>query len=174
MKKVTFKKRLVAFSGFIALLLMLSSCGFWLFPVQHSSSKTFDIYATDFQALYSSALRGATDAGYDSILKGTVEGDFRAEKGFGIDEVTLLTFHLDKKQYSGRFRFRVTVKSSRGSERMIQAFVVAYSKYAMILPRKLDGGVGEYTPSSKSVLDKTPRGQKRRIRIKRGLIPKSL
>lgn len=159
MKNFTFKKKCISISGLLVLLLTLSSCGFWLFPVQHKVSKTFDIFGTDYQGLYDSALRSATDAGYDSILKGKLDGDFRAEKGFGFDEVSVLTFHLDKKQYAGRFRFRVTVKSSRGSEKVIQSFVVAYSKYAMILPRKSHGGVGQYTPSKPLTTGRVPSGR---------------
>ncbi len=161
MVNLNFKKKLLIFPGLLILLVTLSSCGFWLFPVQHTVSKTFDVFGTDFKTIYDSSLRAATDAGYDSILQGTLEGDFRAEKGFGIDELTILTFHLDKKQYAGRFRFRVTVKSSRGSEKVIQSYVVAYSKYAMILPRKSHEGVGEYTPAKKPITGGAPIGRKR-------------
>lgn len=55
-------------------------------------------------------------------------GKFSADKGFGFDELTTLTFHL-KKGYRQKLFLTVTVKSSRGGYTEMENYINSIEKY---------------------------------------------
>ncbi len=117
----------------IALLLILTSCGFLLVPLKKEVSRNFSLRAANFEDALNLSIKAARDIGYDITRINRKGGNFKASKGFGIDEITILNFNL-KKGYKKKLYFTIRIKSSKDPIVIINELTSSIDNYLDILP----------------------------------------
>jgi hypothetical protein len=121
----------------IVLLLILSSCGFLLVPVRKEKTRSFAVRAADFDNAFDLSIKAARDINLEVSGIRKDAGTFGAQRGYGVDEITVLNFHL-KKGYKRKLYITIKVKSSKGSISVMNEFTASINKYLDILP--MEGG----------------------------------
>ncbi|MBE9531237.1 MAG: hypothetical protein IME98_00350 [Proteobacteria bacterium] len=127
------RSKLIKAPLIIALLFILTSCGFWMLPLRREKSQDFAIRGGDFSKAFDTCVKAVTDLNFEITMKDKPKGEFRAERGYGFDEITTLHFHL-KEGYRKKLDFTVTVKSSRGANTVIESFIDSIEKYMDAIP----------------------------------------
>lgn len=117
----------------LLLLFILTSCGFFMLPLSREKTQDFAIRGADFSKTFDTCIKAALDIGFDIDRADKPKGYFKAERGFGLDEVTELRFYL-KKGYRRKLEFTVTVKSTRGSYKVMEDFVNSIENYLNVFP----------------------------------------
>ena len=127
------RSRLIKTTTLVLLLFVLTSCGFWMLPLRREQSMDFAIRGADFSKTFDTCVKAAKDIKFTITRPNKAAGEFSAEKGIGIDEITVLRFQL-KEGYRQKLFFTVTVKSSRGAPAVIKSFVDSIEKYMDTFP----------------------------------------
>lgn len=120
-------------SVLIALVLILTSCGFLLVPIRKEEARSFALRAAEFDDAFVLAVKAAEDIHFNVARKRKKNGIFEADKGYGFGEITLLYFHL-QRGYKRKLYFTVRVKSSKNAVTVMKNFVSSIEKYLDILP----------------------------------------
>ncbi len=127
------KSVIVKTSVLLAFLLILTSCGFWLVPFRQEKVREYALRGANFEDALDLSVKAAKDIRFDITGVNKKHGKFEGQRGFGLDEITLLYFRL-KKGYKKKLYFTVRVKSSRSAKAVIKAFNSSLSKYMDVLP----------------------------------------
>jgi hypothetical protein len=117
----------------IALVLILTSCGFWLVPFRKEEVKSFALRSSEFGEAFDLSVKAANDIHFNVEFKKKRAGTFEGRRGFGIDEISILYFHL-QRGYKRKLYFTVRVKSSKNSAVIMKKFISSIDKYLDILP----------------------------------------
>lgn len=129
------RSRLIKVPLLLLLLFILTSCGFWMLPLRREKSQTFAIRGAEFLETFNICVKAAKDINFEIYLLDRSMGEFKAERGFGIDEITILQFQL-REGYRKKLEFTITVKSSRGANTVILSFINSIEKYMDAFPIK--------------------------------------
>ncbi len=117
----------------LLLLFILTSCGFWLLPFREEKSMIFAIQGAGFTQTFDICVKAAKEIDFEISKSNKRAGQFEADRGYGINEISVLRFHL-QKGYKQKLYFSVTVKSSKGSQAVIKDFVDSIEKYLDTFP----------------------------------------
>ncbi len=127
------RSKLIKVPLLLLLLFILTSCGFWMLPFRKEGSQSFAIRGGDFSMTFDTCVKAAKDIHFQINASNKSAGVFKAERGIGFDEITVLNFRL-REGYRRKLEFRVTVKSSKGAPRVIESFINSIEKYMDVLP----------------------------------------
>jgi hypothetical protein len=127
------RSKLIKSTTLLLLLFALTSCGFWMLPLRRAKSRDFAIRGAKFSETFDTCVRAAKNINFEIETIDKASGKFSAVRGYGIDEITSLHFHL-KEGYRKKLDFTVTVKSSKGASSIIKSYVKSIEKYMDTFP----------------------------------------
>jgi hypothetical protein len=89
--------------------------------------KTFTVQNADYDTAFSSAVQTAKDLRFKIGYEDKLKGRFTSDRGMGYGESSYLWVEV-KKVPAGNVSITLDVKSSGGSESIVNEFMAAYSK----------------------------------------------
>ena len=127
------QKRRLSWALVICMMLGISAgCANEMALLRPGTVKTFTVQSADYDTAFSSAVQTAKELRFKIGYEDKSKGRFTSDRGLGYGESSHLWVEV-KKVPAGTVSITLDVKSSGGSEHIVNEFMAAYSKLVKTL-----------------------------------------